>query len=289
MGKNTVNALEVIIIVDNMVHSSGLFAEWGFSALLKVIVGEKTYNILFDTSTTDTILLHNMEVLGIKPGEIDYIVLSHGHYDHTGGLKIFLEKAGKKIVIAHPDAFKKKYSLKNGFLRYIGSPFSLEEIRSLSNLMLVRSSFMFVPGVYYMGEIAREGFPEHREDMYMLEEGVLVEDPMLDDTGVAVNVEGLGLVVITGCGHSGVLNIVRHAEKTFGEKVYAVIGGLHMYGMEPDKVYKIFDRLEEWGVKRVAPAHCSGIVAKCQASEIKRGFLLETGSGARIIFKGEKE
>lgn len=289
MEKGTVDVLEVIIIVDNMVHSSGLFAEWGFSALLRAVVGEKTYNILFDTSTTGAVLLHNMEVLGIKPEEIDYIVLSHGHYDHTGGLKSLLEKAGKKIVIVHPAAFKQKYSLKNGFLRYIGSPFSLEEIRGLSNLMLVKNSFMFAPGVHYMGEITRESFPEHREGMYMLEEGVLVKDPMLDDTGVAVNVEGLGLVVITGCGHSGVLNIVKHAEKTFGEKVYAVIGGLHMYDMEPDKAYKIFDMLEEWGVKKVAPAHCSGIVAKCQASEIKRGFLLETGSGARIIFKRDKE
>lgn len=289
MGEGKVDSLDVVIVADNTVHSPGLLAEWGFSALLRATVGEKTYSILFDTSTTGSVLLHNMDALGIRPEDIDYIVLSHGHYDHTGGLKDLLERSGKKTIIAHPDAFGQKYSLKGGFLRYIGSPFTLEEIRGLSHLVLAKDPFMFAPGAYYMGEIKREGFPEYREGMYKLEEGVLVEDPMLDDTGVAVNVDGLGLVVFTGCGHSGVLNIVRHAEKTLGEKVYAVVGGLHMFKEEPDKVYSVFDRLEEWGVKKVAPAHCSGVVAKCQAAEIRRGFFIEAGSGSRIVFEKGRE
>ena len=281
---HSVDRLRVSIVVDNTVYRPGFLAEWGFAALVEAESGGRVTRLLFDTGSSSEALLHNLGMLGVEASTIDYVVLSHGHYDHTGGLRGFLERAGGKIVVAHPGVFAKKFSLKGGRLRYIGSPIALSEAESMAKVVLSRKPLEIFEGAYFLGEIPREGHPEYRDGMYVAGEEGLEEDRLLDDTALAVNVKSLGLVLLTGCGHSGVLNIVRAAQKLTGAKVFAVVGGLHLMGLAPNDVYSVFDRLDEWGVKAVAPAHCSGTVAKCQASEIRKGFLLDTGSGAQLVF-----
>jgi len=273
--------------VDNKVAAPRLRAEWGFSALLRVEAGGDTYTLMLDTGESGTVLLHNMRVLGVNPREPGIVALSHGHYDHTGGLAALLDAGARPLVVAHPSAFEPKYSYHGGMLEYIGAPLPPSRVEEKARLLLAANSFELAPGVYWLGEIGREGFMESHEGLYAARGGRLVEDTVPDDTAVAVLVEGVGTVVVTGCSHSGILNIVRHAERVTGEKVYAVIGGLHMAWLKPEETYSVLDRLEEWGVRQVAPAHCSGLHAACQAAEIREGFLLPTGAGARYTY-GEK-
>ena len=280
--------LEVLLLVDNRVSGPGLRAEWGFSALLRVESGGRRYSILLDTGESGTVLLHNMRVLGVDPREPSILALSHGHYDHTGGIRALLESGSKPLVVAHPAAFEPKYAYHGGELTYIGSPVTPEWIRDRTGLLLASNTVKLAPGAYWLGEVEREGFMESHEGLYAARGGRLVDDTVPDDTAVAVNVEGLGAVVVTGCSHSGILNIVRKAERVAG-KVYAVIGGLHLAWAKPEESYSVLDRLEDWGVRKIAPAHCSGIQAACQAGEIRRGFLLEAGSGARYVFEAPRK
>lgn len=277
--------LEVLLLVDNKVSAPRLRAEWGFSALLRVEAGGDTYTLMLDTGESGTVLLHNMRVLGVDPREPEILALSHGHYDHTGGLGALLDAGARPLVVAHPSAFEPKYTYHGGRLDYIGAYMTPSQVEEKARLLLAANSFELAPGVYWLGEIEREGFMESHEGLYTVRGGRLVEDTVPDDTAVAVRVAGLGTVVVTGCSHSGILNIVRHAERVTGDKVYAVIGGLHLAWLKPDETYSVLDRLEEWGVHQVAPAHCSGLQTACQAAEIRDGFLLPTGAGARYTYE----
>ncbi len=249
--------MKITILFEN--HSGfkkGLFGGHGFSALVEY----RGYKILVDTGVDGGILLRNMNALGIKPADIDYLFLTHGHYDHTEGLKALLEaREGKKlIIIAHPDIFAKRVALKP-HLRDISLPFKRVELEELgAEFILTRDPIQIIEGIYSSGEIERVTWD--RIVGYRIESGKLVKDDVKDDIALILDLDD-SVAVITGCGHSGVINIAMHAQKLMNKPIKALIGGFHLIGAKPGLLKETVEKLKELKVEKLYAGHCTGFEA----------------------------
>ena len=240
-----------------------LWPEHGLSLLITIGSGEEELRILFDAGASGESLLHNSRLIGADLNAIDVVVLSHGHYDHTGGLAAALEASRTPIpVIAHPDALCKKFALKPR-LRYTGIPYREAELERLGGRLLYsRKPIELADGILVTGEIPREnafeGTPEH---YVILRDGELGRDYMLDDQALVIR-GGRGLTIITGCAHAGIINTIDYARKITGIKeVHAVIGGFHLVDADEERLRNTLNRLKEADPKLIAPCHCTGETA----------------------------
>lgn len=230
--------------------------------------------ILFDTGYSD-ILISNAEKMGIDLSELTHIVLSHGHDDHTKGLKCLREAIdlSKVELIAHPGCFLPKY---NGDL-YIGSPFSEEEIRGGSNYIPCKSTYAISENLIYLGEIPRTNTFENQNPIGKYsQDGILKDDYLLDDTAMVYRSEK-GIFIITGCSHSGICNIIESAKKVCGEeKVYGVLGGFHLFNND-EQLKKTIEYLQKNQIEQLYPCHCVSLLARAKMME--KLPVVETGVG----------
>jgi len=243
--------MKVTVIYENHAgFRKGLLGAHGFSALVE----HRGTRVLVDSGTDGNVLLNNMDELGIKPDLIDYLFITHGHYDHTGGLKALLESREEPLkVIAHPGIFAKRIALKPR-RRNIGIPFSREELEGLGAEFIMKTEpFEFAAGFWSSGEILRRTWD--RAVGYVEKEGKLEKDHVPDDIALIVDL-GQSIAVITGCGHSGVLNIAWHAEDISGKQVRALIGGLHLLGAKKELLDEVVERID---AERLYAGHCTGI------------------------------
>ena len=285
--------LIVTMLVENYAGIRGLLAEHGLSVHLDLKFDDgSSASILFDTGQTGETLKHNAGRLGVDLGGIDVIVLSHSRYDHTGGLLHAVEQmAGRKrpIIVGHPWLFKPAlYVGENRVSLDIGIPYSRGDLERLNaKLLLTRAPLKVAPDTFYLGEIKGDmDVSQYRRGFYtILETGEVVPDDIPDDTGIAVRVEGLGVIVIGGCSHSGIANIASHASRLFNDNVYAVLGGFHMHSYKEEDVRETAEKLKELGVEKIYPGHCTGFKAeKMLSEEFGEGFE-KLYSGMRIVFK----
>ncbi|MBO0728052.1 MAG: MBL fold metallo-hydrolase [Acidimicrobiaceae bacterium] len=243
-----------------------LHAEHGFSMLVTIQQGDAASHILFDTGMSPDGMTSNMRRLGIDAGDVEVIVLSHGHFDHTTGLDGFVRTVGRPNVpiVVHPLLWTRRRLAIPGI--------DPTEIPTLSKRALEGAGFdivesrqpslLFKNSVLITGEVARttgfeQGMPFHEAD-----HGAGWEpDPLiLDDQALVVHLEGAGLVVVTGCGHAGIVNIVRHAQHLTGvDRVHAVIGGFHLNGpLFAPVILPTVEALTALAPDVVVPAHCTG-------------------------------
>jgi 7,8-dihydropterin-6-yl-methyl-4-(beta-D-ribofuranosyl)aminobenzene 5'-phosphate synthase len=243
-----------------------VMAQHGFSVLIDVRQDDKRGKVLFDTGVSRQGILWNMDAMEIKAAEIQAIVLSHGHADHCLGLPGLVDRLGPRGVplILHPDAYlERKLVLPNGDETFVPPPKRSDLRREGIELIEEVGPSMLVDGmVLVSGEVARttefeKGFPIH----YARRHDVWEPDPLIhDDQCAIINVRGKGLVVITGCGHSGIINIIRNAQAITGvSQIYMVLGGFHLTGGWFEQIIPAtVAALEKINARWLVPGHCTG-------------------------------
>ncbi len=276
-----VESVKIYTLLDDYAgYESQFWATHGVSFLIEVTFQGYTKRILSDVGPDERVIFHNMEIFGISPSSVDIITLSHAHYDHTKALLGFLKEAKKEIpIIAHPSLFRKNFVNRPYFREIgIGLKNSKEEIEKNGGiLILTREAMNLVEGVVVSGEVERvTDFEAKGIGTYNLnEEGYLEKDRLLDDFSVAVNIKDKGIVVITGCAHSGIVNILKHFEKLFySNNIFGIIGGLHLVSSSKEQIDKTVEGLKEFPIKWIYPGHCTGFPAQVA---ISRAFPKEFG------------
>lgn len=233
----------ITVIFDNYLYKEGLKTAWGFSCLIRGI--EKT--ILFDTGGDGAILLENMKKLSIDPEEIDLVVFSHIHGDHTGGLNSFLEK-NKDVTIYMPESFPE------GFKR--------DAKNYGATVVEVKEPMKICENVFSTGELGTS----------------IIEQSLIIRTDI-------GLIVITGCAHPGIVKIVKKAKDVIKDDVLFVMGGFHLSSISKTELENIISDFRQLGVRYAAPTHCSGDNAKqLFEKEYQRNFL-NIGAGKVITMQ----
>ena len=260
--------LSITTLSENTAGMGDWLAEWGLS----ILVETDGVNVLFDTGKSIS-TSNNADALGIDLGRIDKIVLSHGHFDHTGGLRQVLIKMRKEVeIIAHPDIWGAKYSRRQGERdRYIGVPFVRQELESLGAIFnLTAKPVKITDNVMTTGEIPMvTDFEEIDPRLWVKEDAGWQQDKLLDDMALIINTE-FGLVVILGCAHRGIINTLYHAQQLTGVKqIHSVIGGAHLIRASEERLWLTIAVLKELDVQRLGLCHCTGLPA---ASVIAQEF-----------------
>jgi 7,8-dihydropterin-6-yl-methyl-4-(beta-D-ribofuranosyl)aminobenzene 5'-phosphate synthase len=265
-------------------------AEHGFSALIEVKRGDKKATALLDTGGSPGSVLHNFDALGINPAEIHTVILSHGHFDHTLGLPAVIDRIGNpqlKIVM-HPDVhLERKTIVPNRPEITISVPAdtfrpTAGEIIETTGPLTLEDDMILISG-----EIARttdfeKGFPIH----HAKRDGVWQHDPLImDDQCVVINVKNKGLVIVTGCGHSGIVNTIRHSQDLTGVRdIYAVVGGFHLTGgLFETIIPTTIEELEKINPRYLMPAHCTGWPAVSRIAEKLPEAFIVSSVGTTLV------
>lgn len=255
----------ITILCENSVGPlSGTLGEHGFSALIEPSDGSP---LLFDTGQGLT-LLHNARCMNKDLSRVGEVVISHGHYDHAGGLKPLLEMCGAKRVYSHPSVFCPRYRVKDtGECHTISFPASREELEAAGAVFDLSSEFRAIaPGIYLTGEVPRvTDFETGDQGLYRDCTGQEL-DYTPDDQSLVLETQK-GLVLVLGCCHAGLVNTVEHVAYMTGRRdIHAVIGGTHLGFCSQEQIGKTVAALRTLGIKKLAASHCTGFAASARLS-----------------------
>lgn len=243
--------MKITVLNENHVKKRGLCAEHGLSLLLKE--GEERW--LFDTGQSD-VYIKNAETLGEKLDGLSGIILSHGHYDHCGGLAFFREKPPK--IYVRECAFLRKFAHNfDGSLREIGIPW--DKTSFLEHLLFTEETQKIRENWFLLGNVVNDPDLETGTQGFVYEgEQGMCEDAMEDEQFLTVKTK-TGLILIVGCAHMGILSCIAHAKRKFpGEKVRGIFAGMHMDGVDDRRIEKTIEKLKEEKLEFLIGAHCTG-------------------------------
>ncbi len=252
------STLTVTVLAENTAQGSGLLGEHGLSLWIETA----GTCVLFDTGQ-GLVLARNAERLGVGLECADAIVLSHGHYDHTGGLSHALTEAPHARLFLYPAALASRYSCRGGHAEEIGMPAHTREKvnERLSSVVWTREPAEIAPGLFVTGPIPRRTAFEDTGGPFFLDAQATLPDPIEDDQALWIETAG-GLVVLLGCAHSGVVNTLDHIRTlTDRRPVRALLGGMHLGSATDERLTRTLEKLDEMDIQALWPCHCTGAAA----------------------------
>lgn len=272
MKVRSVRGLKITTLTENSAQGRCL-GQWGLSFLLELVDARgDNRKIIFDTGLNRQALLHNVRRLKVNLSDVDCVVLSHGHLDHTAATVQMVKALGSVKVYAHPHTFLPRFfKEKTGKLRMIGVPKGegrVEIERAGGEVVFSAEPTEIVPGVWTTGQIERAAlfetvFPlSEGERLIIMVDGEEVDDRVLDDQALWMHVDKLGAFVITGCAHAGLVNTLLHVQKIgqFGQ-IHGLVGGTHLVGRSEEYFQRTIKELRRFGLGLISPCHCTGFKA----------------------------
>jgi len=243
-------------------------------------IEDEEQKILFDTGYSE-IFIRNSKDMNINLNELDKVVISHGHNDHTGGLKYLFNSIDKKNieVIAHPECLNnKKYNDE-----YIGTSMTKNQLEKVCKLNLTDKPLKISEHITFLGEIPQINDFEKRENIGKCNiDGKIIDDIVMDDTAIVYKSKK-GLFIITGCSHSGICNIIEYAKQVCNEeRIYGVIGGFHLFDIN-DRLEKTINYFRKNSIELLYPCHCVSLNAKIEIG--KQIKIQEVGVGLELNIK----
>jgi 7,8-dihydropterin-6-yl-methyl-4-(beta-D-ribofuranosyl)aminobenzene 5'-phosphate synthase len=280
--------IRITTLNENTTGRMGLLAEWGLSILVEV----DGLKILLDTGYNVSVI-HNAPLLGVDLSTIDKIILSHGHCDHTGGLhQILLSRIGKEVeVIAPPDIWSPKFwvssytrRLEEGSYNYVGMLHQRGELEDLgASFNLTKDPTWITENIVTTGEIPMVTEYEKIDPHLYIKEGEEFHpDPLRDDRALIIKTE-LGLIIVFGCGHRGLINTIYYAQELTGVKtIHTVVGGLHLLPASKEQLEFDISKLKEFGIKKLGASHCTGMPAAMRLAQEFGDAFFFNNAGTRI-------
>jgi 7,8-dihydropterin-6-yl-methyl-4-(beta-D-ribofuranosyl)aminobenzene 5'-phosphate synthase len=310
---NTVEKIEILTLEDNYIDiaamdnsdmvsraipltgnlfGKSILAEHGFSAAVTTASGCRKRTFLMDFGLSEDVVIRNAEALDFDLSKIEAAFLSHGHVDHFGGLRRIGEKIGKKGIplMVHPSAFKadRFVSAGPGFKIIMPAPQEAEAEKAGFAIVKQAEHCTVLDGdVLYLGEIPRlSDFEQGMPNAFFGQDGDEELDLLEDDTAVVMNLSGKGLVVLSGCAHSGIINTVNYAKEVTGiSRVHAVMGGFHLTGRLFEPIIEdTVNALKEIAPEYIIPTHCTGRRAIGRIEEEMPGSFILNMAGTTITF-----
>lgn len=253
--------VKIQVLIEERAFGAGFKSEHGLSLLVEV----RGRRWVFDTGQTG-LVAENIRRSDISPGDIEGIIISHGHYDHTGGIMEILKWGWRGSIYAHPGIFRERWNIRTrNSPRAIGCPFSRSELEaSGAALVLSRAPSEISSGICLSGEIKREKEWISDPALVIEKAGNYVPDPFIDEQYLVI-IDGEEMIVITGCCHAGLINTIEDARSAFPQrKLKAVIGGFHLHSLPPMVLKETIEHLSGYQPERIIAGHCTGTAAEKQ-------------------------
>ena len=245
--------IRITTLVENTASGAGLLAEHGLSFWIEY----DDKRILFDTGQSD-ILIRNAKVLGINLVDTDAVILSHGHYDHTGGLAALLDIAVKAKIYLHPAAIETKFGKRTSGAESIGMPEIAKKAIGDHEVIWTEKCTQIFPGITVTGQVPRMNNFEDVGGAFFLDENCKKTDELLDDQTLFIETSK-GLVIVFGCAHAGVVSILyRIAHLSEKKQLYAALGGMHLLRASKKRIERTENVFRDYGLQKIGPAHCTG-------------------------------
>ncbi len=283
--------IRITTLIENSVSGVNVLGEWGLSMLVEA----EDCTVLSDTGTSGA-TAHNARALGAPLENVDVVVFSHGHFDHTGGLLDMLPLIHKPVdVMGHPDIWARKYAYHPGHkvcqyntevdYEYIGIPYQQEQAEKWGARFVLGAEPVWLSDtVVTSGEVPmRTDYETIDPILKVLENGEYKPDPLADDQSIFIKTDK-GLVAVLGCAHRGVINhLLRGIELTGIDRVYAVIGGTHLGPASRERITTTIRELRKMEVQLVAASHCTGLKAACALDQEFGDAFTFNNAGTRIV------